>query len=450
MKSITAKTMALVVTLALAAVSAACGARLSPAERAEAIGTSGAGDASSTAADGSSDAGSTTGAPTDQPAGETATTAAGGTATGGTTGATAGGSTCKPGSATSTGVSATEVKVGNVSQLSGLVPGFGQTGVNGVKAYFAYINSTGGVCGRKVTLVQGDDRFQAATNRSETDKLAGQVIAFAGSTSVVDDGGAPVLDQVGIADVSLATTPPRTASPNNFNPNPIDPTEGAGNGQDKVLRYLHDTRGITKGAIFYTDVATGVNQSKRYAIDFQHAGIDVVATYAVAPTATNFRSQAADMKQKGVEVVVTIAEINTISNLAQAYSQKLVTLAGSAAEGSVVGLIFHIPEEASANPAIATMVNWYKKVAPGADLDFFGLLGWVAGEMVTRAIADAGPDPTQAKVLAALKTYTNYKSEYVVPINPAGKKTPTCFLVAEVKGGKWVKTHPNGTGFACE
>ena len=66
--------------------------------------------------------------------------------------------------------------------------------MNGVKAYFNMVNNNGGVCGRKLTLVTADDRFQTATNRNETEKLADQVIAFVGNTSVVDDGGAPVID----------------------------------------------------------------------------------------------------------------------------------------------------------------------------------------------------------------------------------------------------------------
>ncbi len=346
------------------------------------------------------------------------------------------------------------------------MPGFGQTSVNGVKAYFNYMNSKGGVCGRKLTLLQADDRFQTATNRSETEKLAGQVIAFAGSLTVVDDGGAPIIDQKGVADVSIGTTAPRYNAKNSFSPNPIDPTPGVGNGQAKVLSYLKQTRGITKGAIFYQDVATGVNQSKQYAIDMQKAGIQVVATYAVAPTATNFRSQATDMKQKGIEVVMTVAEINAISNLARAfadvgyqpkapfygaqtYSQKFIKLAGPASEGAIAGMIFHVPEEASSVPAMKVFNEWYGKTAPGADVDFFAVLGWVAAEAAVKAISNAGPDPTQAKVIAELRKFTNYSSEVLSPVNMAEKKLPKCFIVVEVKGGKWVKVHPADSGFVC-
>src|SRR3546814_14204634 len=90
------------------------------------------------------------------------------------------------------------------------------------------INNKGGVCGRQLSLVVADDRFQAATNRAETEKLAGQVLAFVGSTSVVDDGGAPVIDSMGVADVSVAATLTRAAAENNFSTNPREPPPRAG------------------------------------------------------------------------------------------------------------------------------------------------------------------------------------------------------------------------------
>ena len=41
---------------------------------------------------------------------------------------------------------------------------------------------------------------------------------------------------------------------------------------NNILSYFKSKYGVTKGAIFYQDVATGVNQSKNYEIDFGKAG----------------------------------------------------------------------------------------------------------------------------------------------------------------------------------
>ena len=463
------KRRSVVAVLALALLAAACGSRLTDEQRALALRADGqaVGSVDDPTAD---DLPGTDGTASDEVV--DAPVDLGGTDGGdGGDGTTSGGDTggpaaagCTPGSGKSIGVTPTEIKVGNVSQISGLVPGFGKTGVNGVKAYFNMINTQGGVCGRKLTLVEADDRFQSATNRSETEKLAGQVIAFVGSTTVVDDGGAPIIDAKGVADISLTTTAPRTKARNNFSPNPIDPTPGAGNGAAKILSYFKATYGVKSAAIFYQDVATGVNQSKNYEIDFQKAGIPVVAKYPVAPTATNFRSQATDMKEKQVDLVITVAEINAISNLArafkdvgyfpkvpfygaQSYSQKLLQLAGPAAEGTKVGLIFAVPEDGS--PAIQQFKAWYARTAPGQDADFFAILSWVAADMFVQALRQAGPDPTQAKILEQMRTFTNYTGGGLVGgTNPAQKQQPKCYQVVEVKGGRWVKTHP-AKGFQC-
>jgi len=469
------RSVSAVVVLAVLSVTAACGSRLSEEERALAISTGeqttgGATDGGVATDDGATDAATATDtAVTDGGTTGGATGGTGGTA-GGTTGGTAGGTTggaaaCAPGKATSTGVTPTEIKVGNVSQITGLVPGFGQTGVNGVKAYFNMVNNNGGVCGRKLTLVTADDRFQTATNRNETEKLANQVIAFVGNTSVVDEGGAPVIDSKGVADISLATTPARAAAKMNFSPNPIDPT-AKGNGISRILNYFKATQGVKSAAIFYQDAAISASQVPRYEEDFRQAGIPVVETYPVAINATNFRSEATDIKEKKIELVITIAEINAIANLAkafedvdyfpkvpfygaQAYGQKLIQLAGPAAEGTEIGLIFAIPEEKASVPGMADFDTWYKRTAGGADADFFAVLSWVAANMFVEALKAAGPDPTQAKIVAHMKTVTSYTGGGIVaPINPAQKKSATCFQVIEVKGGKWIKQHP-AKGFAC-
>jgi ABC-type branched-subunit amino acid transport system substrate-binding protein len=190
-----------------------------------------------------------------------------------------------------------------------------------------------------------------------------------------------------------------------------------------------------------------------------------VATYAVAVTATNFRSQAQDIKQKNIDLVITIAELNAIANLAKAfqsvgyfpkapfygaqvYGKKYVQLAGSAAENSISALIFATPEQ-TGNPGVQAFNSWYGRTNPGADVDFFSLVGWVSAEMFVKALRETGADPNREKLLEVLRTFTNYSSDMVAPINPAGKEPSACFNVMQVKGGKWQKIHPTGEGFAC-
>jgi ABC-type branched-subunit amino acid transport system substrate-binding protein len=284
---------------------------------------------------------------------------------------------------------------------------------------------------------------------------------------VVDDGGAPIIDEKKIADISLATTPPRVRAAMNFSPNPIDPTAKS-NGIHRILTYFKETQGVKTGAIFYQDAAVAASQVPRYREDFKIAGIPIPEghEHKVAINATNFRTEATKMKQDKIDLVITIAEIGAIANLAKAfddvdyfpkvpfygaqtYGQKLIKLAGPAAEGTEIGLIFAVPEEKASVPGMADFDTWYKRTAGSLDADFFAILSWVAASMFVEALRAAGPDPTQAKIVAHMKTVTKYTGGGIVaPINPAQKKTTTCFQIIEVKGGRWVKQHPD-KGFAC-
>src|SRR5581483_9401886 len=91
-------------------------------------------------------------------------------------GATAGG--CPKGTSTAKGVTPTEIKVGSMSTDSGPLPGATEGEFRGAASYFAMINSQGGICGRKITVLKGDDALDAQHARAEFERLEPQVFAF--------------------------------------------------------------------------------------------------------------------------------------------------------------------------------------------------------------------------------------------------------------------------------
>src|SRR4051795_10590977 len=105
----------------------------------------------------------------------------------------AGATTSAPSLASAPGVTATQITVGNVSVLTGPVPGLFQGGPDGVDAYFQYVNSQGGVNGRKLVVKSADDALTCASNLSATQSLSTQVFAFVGNWSTFDNCGAKVL-----------------------------------------------------------------------------------------------------------------------------------------------------------------------------------------------------------------------------------------------------------------
>src|SRR5207248_1361878 len=130
-----------------------------------------------------------------------ATSAQGGTATAGPTGpggsATGAAATASPsggnGGSTDVGVTGDTITVANVSDLGGPVPGLFSGGPYGTQAYFNYINSQGGVFGRKLKLVTADDQLQCSSNEAAYSNLVGKVFAFVGSWSLDDNCGAQIM-----------------------------------------------------------------------------------------------------------------------------------------------------------------------------------------------------------------------------------------------------------------
>ena len=460
---------ATLVLVALAAVTAGCGARLTDEQQAAV--TAGSGGPQQRAVGDTTGTTLQAGAPTEAaegpgsgpaPGGEAPTPGGEAPAPGGQQPAATAG--CAPGGEGDVGVSDSEITIGNVSTISGPVPGLGQTAQNGVKAYVAYINSKGGVCGRRLKLEAADDRLDTGTNRSVTQRLSNQVFAMVGGFSVVDDGGASVLNGTNVPDVGLALTNQRKALPNNFSTNPLEPGAKS-NGTTNMMRHFKEKYGVSKAAIIYAAQSTSRDGGLAYEPDMAAAGIETVLKAEVAITQTDYTGVATQIKNAGAELVVTTLEVGGMAKLAQAlkqqnyqpkvpmygaqaYSKKFLQQAGAAAEGTTLGLTYSIMEDAPHNPAVATFQQWYNRVAPGADIDMFAIQSWSAVDLLVKALNKAGA-PNRDKVLAALKTETEFTADGLVArINPPSKKPTSCFMVVTVQGGKWVRQHPE-RGFEC-
>ena len=190
------------VLLAVSLASTACGARLDEDTRRAAVGTRESGQSATLPGAGGDLATTSGGAPVAGPAvgpaagagagpaAGTGGTGSGGATGGGTTGAAAGSggnAAAAPapaggnGGATDVGVTADAITVGNVSDLSGPVPGLFQGAVIGTQAYFAKVNAAGGVFGRKLKVRVGDGQLDCDQNRAQHRALKDRVFAFVGS-----------------------------------------------------------------------------------------------------------------------------------------------------------------------------------------------------------------------------------------------------------------------------
>ncbi|HEX3459300.1 MAG TPA: ABC transporter substrate-binding protein [Acidimicrobiales bacterium] len=471
----------LVVLLAVTLVSTACGARLTAAQLAAAnasnngLGGSGTGSGSAKAGTGTTTtvAGA---AGTAGSAGSAAT--AGGSATGGAaaTGggapsgaaAVAAGPVCPNGAAGSgPGVSASTITLGNVSTVTGPVPGLFTSARLGTQAFIAYQNSIGGVCGRKLALSSADDDLQEAQNSTAVQSLAGQVLAFVGSFSVADDGGAPAMASANVPDIGEALTPARFNLPQNFSPQPQP--NGFITGPFQYFAQKFGPNVTQHMAILAEDQGTAQAQSIAQEKAMESVGYKFVySSTSISPTTSDFGAIIASMKSAGVQGLIFEATAAIYGAMASqmytagytipfadwgapAYDPQFVTTGGPGANGAILeqSLAMYEGQDAAAVPEVALFDKWYASVSGGQSPTIYAAYGWLSGMMFVQAI-NAGGAPTRAALFNGLKTITNFNgSGMVAPVNPAAKTPPNCFIIIDVTNGKFVRDSSTPSGFTC-
>ena len=472
--------------LAAVLVVPACGARLdSETRQAAAAGTlqqaGGAGVAGGTggaAGEGTTGAavGGTTGTgtaagTTGGPAGAGTTGGAGGTA-GATGGSTGGAAAAAPaggnGGAVDVGVTATDITLGNISDLSGPVPGLFQGAVIGTQAYFAKVNSEGGIFGRKLKLRVGDGQLDCDQNTQLHRSLSPKVFAFVGSFSLYDGCGAKVLQTTpNLPDVHNALAANAGALPNNFSIAPLTPGWRTG----PLLYYKQKYGDAFKhiGTI-YADAGGGAATWAACKEAIESLGGNVDYERGFSPTDTDFSAAILAMQRAGVKMIYVIAaDAPTMARLftaarqqrvtwpliggAVSYDEGFIARAGDAGEGSFNDqqfAPFFSKEEAASTPAVKELQTWTNKVAPGEKKDLFGVFGWASAELFVQALKAAGPKAKREDVMAQLKKITAFDAGGIIAqSDPAHKTPPTCWILMTVKNKQWQRVSP-AKGYRCD
>jgi len=451
------------VALTMALLASACGARVTDAQRAsldQGRATNlASGPAEADAASSPSDA---TGPGT--PAAPGASTGAPGAVAGATaTRAPTGGN----GGATDVGVTGDAITLGTVTTLSGPVPGLFQGASIGAQAFAAYINSQGGVFGRKLKIKVGDDQLDAGQNRAQTEELSHGVFAFLGSFSTYDDAGQPTLERQGIPDIGYGLTDVRRASPVNFSPQP------AKSGTFRTGPFLYYAQHFPDAVKAMGTIYGDVPASKGAALDSmaaaQSVGWHYVYQRGYQPTETDFTADVIRMRQAGVKgFYTTSADPKTLARLfnamkqqnfrpefigigASGYDPVIPAIAGAAAEGVYVDqqLALYAGGDAATVPEVALMNQWVQKVKPGWKPDLYTAFAWASGRMLEQALQTTGPHLTRKGMLASLQKIDQFDGNgLLAPSGPASKRQATCDVFMKIQGGQFVRLDP-AKGFLC-
>lgn len=365
------------------------------------------------------------------------------------------------------GVSSSEIDLGNVSTLTGPVPGLFQGAQHGIIAFATYLNSIGGICGRRVVVKSADDNFDSSQNATATQSLAGSVFAFVGSFSAFDDGGASVLQSNGIPDVGEALSSQRFNLANNFSP---EPKPIGWNLAPYVYFKQKYPAAATHMAVLTENASAAVEQEGAQVAGLESIGYKFVYTEnGVEPTQTNFAAEAQAMKSAGAQGVVFQGTAPFYADLAKAiqnvgiqpfplgdygsnaYDAAFIADAGDAANGALLTQAdaMYQGEDAGSVPMVALFDKWYQATFHSAP-DLFAAWAWMSGLLFVDGL-NAGGSISRSALISGLGQVSSFDAGgLVAPDDPAKKIPPNCYLIIDVVKGKFVRDPVDpATGFDC-
>jgi len=382
--------------------------------------------------------------------------------------------------ATEVGVTPTEIRIAVIADVdTPLAPGAYAGARDAVQAWGKYVNSQGGLAGRKVTVDFIDSKLNGDETRNAIIKACQNDFAIVGTgalfmnnvddlVSCPDKAGA----KTGLPDVPVVTLwEAQQASPVSFPitaPSKVFSDPSGETYQARVGRFRWYLQNVSKdlhgmflvGAdlealktasmpIWLGAQKVGVKSDGVYDIhgaDGQDKYLPIATAIksdgsTIVSSAVNDTSQAYMLKEASVQGVNTVKVWDCTS---ACYSKRFLETAGAKADGQYVDMPFVPAEEAKYSPAVKT----YLKAVGDGVVDGNGEQAWAAAlffrDAVNAAVRQNGVNGlTRANWLAAAKGIHSFDADGMLATSdiPAKKATP-CTSLFQVKSGKFVRVYP--------
>jgi len=338
-----------------------------------------------------------------------------------------------------------DILIGNVASTTNPTARENSTNlILGYTIYFEQVNRAGGIHGRKLKLVNKDDgvvvdKMVAATAELIADPNVLALAGFLNTAGLVEIIKRNMLPEKGIA--MIAPIGPMS-SPNFY---PMRP--GYNDEADALLRETVQTEKKRVAMVYYQQ-AFGPGVFKHAEESAKKLGVNIVATasFETAPEKMEPGIGAAAQKLSAAkpDAVIIVAAGAGAFNFVKQFRQtsggtaQLYTLSPADAFGfvkvagleSARGVVISQAVPYPGNKRLAVIREYHKamsQLAAGQPLSFYSVEGFMGAKIVVEALRRAGPNPTRAKVIAALNTMKDYDlGDFLVSYTPtsrSGSKT---------------------------
>lgn len=360
------------------------------------------------------------------------------------------------------GLTSTKVSVGALATMSGAISADFAPIVSGVRAYFSWVNSHGGVNGRQVELsTVADDGGSPSNNSVQARTLVQQdhVFAVVGVATAFFTG-ASYLARTGTPTFGYATQNDWAGPPNLFSPfgSVIDfSTLGP-----QVAYIAHERRARSVALMAYS-VPQSAGVCSAALPTFAAQGIKVGYQDLSVPYGGDISSDVLRMKQAGVDLVMSCMDVTGNIQLSRTMQQNGLDSAAQVwLDGydqstldryaplmhDVYFVVQHVPFEADAEmpghfPGLSTYLAAMHRWQPRDERSGVAMVGWLSAATFVAGLRAAGPHPTQASVVRAINRMHAFNADgLITPVDWSTAHTRTTSPSCEV----YVRTAPKPGG----
>ncbi len=323
--------------------------------------------------------------------------------------------------ATAAGPALAEIVIAQVATKSGPLAVSTQGAYDGAKAYFDQVNAQGGIDGQRIRMVFEDDQYKA----SETIRLLNEIakrdkpllfMTLTGSPAVQEVIAKKTLDDLKIANVSVFPGAEHLRKPGS--PWVFHIHAGDRRQIRHILKHV-STLGMSRVALAYQDDPFGKNGMAFFDEAAAELKLQVMGRVGMEFTTPKVAEFAKQLKATGAQTYVMvlgrgicsslIKELRALGDLTPVYAMSYVPpeaiIEKVGLEHSVgVGIAQVLPDGNGSKMALtrdfqATM----SKAGKQSGFTSAHMMGYVTARIAVEAIRRAGPNPSSARVAAALR-----------------------------------------------
>ena len=311
-----------------------------------------------------------------------------------------------------------EIKIGANFELTGNVANYGSATLDGLKLAIKEVNDAGGVNGKKITIVDADNKSEASEAVNAATKLISDdkvkvIVGPAVTANVIAESQVATGDKIPVV-APDATSPEVTVEngqvkPYIFRSCFIDPQQGT------VMAKFATENLKAKTAVIYVDNSTDYSKSlgKVFKEKFEAAGGKVLDQQAFVAKDQDFKATLTTLKAANADVIFVPAYYEEVGKIVKQARElgitcpilgtdgwddsKVADIAGADALNNT----FFSTHYSDKDDSVKGFVEAFKQEY-GHMPNVFAALGYDAGKMIVDAIKRAGSDDPE-KIRQALE-----------------------------------------------